>query len=214
LISVMSARWSRLMAMFRRVAMTWGRRRCSRGSRLRRTRCRAPVHRFDARLAAGDAGQVRGLGALPVQAGDAVHDLLADQGAGDVVTVAAYPRLGGVRKADAISAGEPDGPLDDAAVTVVQFNVVGLVRACGLDRVVGCALQSGLVALDEHGLLTNDVIWERCRSVSWQRAFSMPSRLVASSRLASRRGQAVSWGCRAAEYMHSRLGNSPGRHRR
>ncbi len=57
-----------------------------------------PVHRLDAPLAAGDAGQVRGPGALRVQAGDGVHDLLADRGAGEVVAVAADPcGLGGVR---------------------------------------------------------------------------------------------------------------------
>ncbi len=58
-----------------------------------------PVHRFDAPLAAGDPREVCRAGTVFVQAGDGVHDFLADQRAGDVVAVATDPRdAGGVRE--------------------------------------------------------------------------------------------------------------------
>lgn len=50
-----------------------------------------PVHRFDTPLAAGEAGEVSRRGPVGAQGGDGVHDLLGDQGAGDVVAVAADP---------------------------------------------------------------------------------------------------------------------------
>ena len=125
-----------------RVGATW----CNGQTRPRRTQ---PVHRFDPPLAAGDAGQVRGPGAVCVQAGDGVHDLLGDQRAGEVVAVAADPRdLGGVREVDLVGVGGPDGALDDPAVAVVQLDVVRLARSVMLDGVVDGALQAGLVALD------------------------------------------------------------------
>ena len=104
-------------------------------------RCR-PVDRFDTPLAAGDLGQVCGAGAVFGQAGDGVHDLLGQQGAGGVVAVAADPDSpGDVREVDADSIGDPQGSSDDPAVAVVDLEVVRLARAAGLDGVVGGALQ-------------------------------------------------------------------------
>ena len=80
-----------------------------------------------------------------------MDDLLADQGAGDVVAVAADPRdLGCVREVQVTGFGDPDGPLDDAAVAVVELHVAGGVLARGLDLVEDGLLQAGLVALDEQ----------------------------------------------------------------
>jgi hypothetical protein len=108
------------------------------------------VHRFNTPLAAGDLREVRGPGAVFFQAGDGVHDFLADQGAVRVVAVAADAGgLGGVREVQAAGAGDPDGGLDDAAVAVVQLDVVRGVLARGLDQVEDGALYAGLVALDD-----------------------------------------------------------------
>jgi hypothetical protein len=110
-----------------------------------------PVHRFDAPLAAGDAGEVGGAGPFPVQAGDGVHDFLADQGAVDVVAVAADPGdPGDVREVDALGAGDPEGAPGDPAVAVVQLGVVGLARAVLLDGAEDGFLERGLVALDDY----------------------------------------------------------------
>jgi hypothetical protein len=51
-----------------------------------------PVDGLDAPLAAGDGGEVRRTGLVRVQAGHGVDNFLADQGASDVVAVAADPR--------------------------------------------------------------------------------------------------------------------------
>jgi hypothetical protein len=110
-----------------------------------------PVDRFDTPLAAGDLRQVRGPGAVLVQAGDGVHDLLREQGTGGVVAVAADPDgPGDVREVQASSVGDPQGPSDDPAVAVVDLDEVRLARAAGLDGVVDGALQAALVSLDEQ----------------------------------------------------------------
>ena len=85
-----------------------------------------PVHRFDAQLAAGNAGQAGGAGPGFAEAGDGVHDFLVDQGAVDVVAVAADPGdPGGVRDVQACGIGDPDGAADDPAVAVSHLMVNG-----------------------------------------------------------------------------------------
>jgi hypothetical protein len=79
-------------------------------------------------LAAGDPGEAGGAGAARVEAGYGVDDFLADQGAVEVVAVAA----------------------DDPAVAVVRFRVVRLARAVMLDGAEGSLLQRRLVALDGY----------------------------------------------------------------
>src|SRR6266704_2104323 len=110
-----------------------------------------PVHGLDAPLAAGDGGEVRCAGLVRVEAGDGVDDFLADEGAGDVEAVAADPRdPGDLREVQVAGTGDPQGPLDDAAVAVVELDVVGGFRARGLDQVEDGALHAGLAALDEQ----------------------------------------------------------------
>jgi hypothetical protein len=110
-----------------------------------------PVHRFDAPLAAGDPGKAGGAGAVRVEAGDGVDDFLADQGAVEVVAVAADPRDAlDVREVDVPGVGDPQGAADDPAVAVVQFRVVRLARAVMLDGVEDSLLQRRLVALDDY----------------------------------------------------------------
>ena len=80
-----------------------------------------PVDGLDSPLAAGDGGEVRCAGPVLAQAGDGVDDFLADEGAGDVVAVAADPRdAGDLREVQVAGVGDPQGPLDDAAVAVVE----------------------------------------------------------------------------------------------
>jgi hypothetical protein len=80
-----------------------------------------------------------------------VDDFLADEGAGDVVAVAADPRdPGGLREVQAAGAGDPQGPLNDTAVAVVEFDVVRGFPARGLDQVEDGALDAGLVAIDGY----------------------------------------------------------------
>jgi hypothetical protein len=67
-----------------------------------------PVHGLDSPLAAGDHGEVRRAGLVRVQAGHGVDDLLADEGAGDVVAVAADPRdPGDLREVQVAGVGDP-----------------------------------------------------------------------------------------------------------
>jgi hypothetical protein len=100
--------------------------------------------RVDTPLAAGDLCLVCGAGAVVAQAGDGVHDLLGEQGAGGVVAVAADPDgPGDVREIHAGGVGDPRGSPDDPAVAVIDLNVVRLARAAGLDGVVDGALQPG-----------------------------------------------------------------------
>jgi hypothetical protein len=83
-----------------------------------------PVHGLDAPLAAGDPREVGGAGTVRIEAGDGVHDFLADQGAVEVVAIAADPRdPGDMREVQAAGVGDPDGAADDPAVAVVQFRV-------------------------------------------------------------------------------------------
>ena len=95
------------------------------------------MHRLDAPLAAGQFREVRGAGLVLVQAGDGVHDFLADQRAAGVVAVAADPRdLPDVREIDAVPGTcGPEGAADDPAVTAVQFRVIGVAGAVPLDGV-------------------------------------------------------------------------------
>jgi hypothetical protein len=80
-----------------------------------------------------------------------VDDFLADEGAGDVVAVAADPRdAGDLREVQVPGVGDPQGPLDDAAVAVVDLDVVRGSPARVLDKVEDGALDAGLVALDEQ----------------------------------------------------------------
>ena len=109
------------------------------------------MHRFNAPLAAGDGGEVRRAGLVRVQAGDGVDDFLADGGAGDVVAVAADPRdPGDLREVQVPGIGDPQGPLDDAAVAVVELDVVRGFPARGLDQVEDGTLDARLVALDDY----------------------------------------------------------------
>jgi hypothetical protein len=85
--------------------------------------------------------------AFRVEAGDAVHDFLGQGGAVEVVGVAADPvHLVCVREVDALSIGDPDGPLDDPAVAVVDLDVTGPGAAVRGDLGVDVPLQSRLVA--------------------------------------------------------------------
>ncbi len=112
------------------------------------------MRRFDAPLAAGDLREVRGPGAVFFQAGDGVHDFLADQGAVEVVAVAADPcHLGRVREVQVPGAGDPDGAADDPAVAVVQFRVVRVAGAAVLDGVEDGTLQRRLVSLEEQEVI-------------------------------------------------------------
>jgi hypothetical protein len=80
-----------------------------------------------------------------------VDDFLADQGAVEVVAVAADPRDAlDVREVDVPGVGDPQGAADDPAVAVVQFRVVRLARAVMLDGVEDSLLQRRLVALDDY----------------------------------------------------------------
>jgi hypothetical protein len=80
-----------------------------------------------------------------------VDDLLGDEGSGDVVAVAVDPRdLGDLGEVQAAGTGDPQGPLDDAAVPVVELHVVRGSPARGLDQVEDGALHPGLVALDDR----------------------------------------------------------------
>ena len=110
------------------------------------------MHRLDAPLAAGQFREVRRAGLVLVQAGDGVHDFLADQRAAGVVAVAADPRdLPGVREIDAVPGTcGPEGAADDPAVAAVQFRVIGVAGAVPLDGVEDRALEFRLVALDEQ----------------------------------------------------------------
>ena len=111
------------------------------------------MHRFNAPLAAGEFRQVCCAGLVLAEAGDGVHDLLADQGAAGVVAVAADPRdLPDVREIDAVPGTcGPEGAADDPAVTAVQFRVIGVAGAVPLDGAEDRALKFRLVALDEQG---------------------------------------------------------------
>ena len=65
-----------------------------------------------------------------------MYDFLADQGAVEVVAVAADPRDPvSMREIGAVGAGDPDGAADDPAVAVIQFRAVGLAGAVVLDRI-------------------------------------------------------------------------------
>jgi hypothetical protein len=110
------------------------------------------VHRLDAPLAAGYSREVCRAGALRAEAGDGVHDFLADQRAAGVVAVAADPRdLPDVREIDAVPGTcGPEGAADDPAVTAVQFRVIGVAGPVPLDGVEDRALEFRLVALDEQ----------------------------------------------------------------
>ena len=109
---------------------------------------------LDSPLAAGDGGEVRCAGPVLAQAGDGVDDFLADEGAGDVVAVAADPRdAGDLREVQVAGVGDPQGPLDDAAVAVVDLDVVRGFPARGLDQVEDGALDARLVALDEQEIV-------------------------------------------------------------
>jgi hypothetical protein len=113
-----------------------------------------PVDGLDAPLAAGDGGEVRRTGLVRVQAGHGVDDLLADEGAAEVVAVAADPcDPGDLREVQVAGAGDPQGPLDDAAVAVAGLDVVGGFPARGLDQVEDCALHAGLAALERNAQL-------------------------------------------------------------
>ena len=71
-----------------------------------------------------------------------MHDFLADQGAVEVVAVAADPGdAGDVREVQAAGIGGPDGAADDPAVAVVQFRVVRLAGAVVLEGAEDGALQ-------------------------------------------------------------------------
>jgi hypothetical protein len=107
------------------------------------------VDGLDSPLAAGDGGEVCRAGLVRVQAGDGVDDLLADEGAAEVVAVAADPSdTGDLREVENAGVGDPQGPLDDAAVAVVELDVVRVFLARGPDQVEDGALDAGLVALD------------------------------------------------------------------
>ena len=107
---------------------------------------------LDSPLAAGDGGEVRCAGLVRVQAGDGVDDFLAEQVAGDVVAVAADPRdAGDLREVQVAGVGDPQGPLDDAAVAVAGLDVVRGFVARGLDQVEDGALDAGLAALGSTG---------------------------------------------------------------
>jgi hypothetical protein len=115
-----------------------------------------PVHGLDAPLAAGDPREVGGAGTVRVEAGDGVHDFLADQGA--VVAVAADPRdPGDMREVQAAGIGDPYGAADDPAVAVVQFRVVRLAGAVVLDGVEDGLVRGRLVALDEQEVVRSAV---------------------------------------------------------
>ena len=78
-------------------------------------------------LAAGDLPQACGTGAVFAQAGDGVDSLLGDHCASGVVAVAADPDgPGDVREVHADRIGDPQGPLDDPAVAVIDLDVVRL----------------------------------------------------------------------------------------
>ena len=109
------------------------------------------MHGLDAPLPAGDGGEVGCAGLAGVQAGHGVDDLLADEGAAEAVAVAADPRdPGDLREVQVAGIGDPQGPLDDAAVAVVEFHVVRGFPARGLDQVEDGPLHAGLAALDDY----------------------------------------------------------------
>jgi hypothetical protein len=109
---------------------------------------------MDAPLAAGDGGEVGCAGLADVQAGDGVDDFLTDEGAGDVVAVAADPRdAGDLREVQAAGVSDPQGPLDDVAVAIVDIDVVRGFPACGLNQVEDGPLDARLVAPDEQKIV-------------------------------------------------------------
>src|ERR1022692_2581193 len=133
--------------MFLKVAMTWGPFPAYPVFESSAQAVSQPVDGLDAPLAAGDGGEVRCAGLVRVQAGHGVDDLLADEGAAEVVAVAADPRdPGDLREVQVSGVGDPQGPLDDAAVAVVELDVVRGFPARGLDKVEDGALHAGLVA--------------------------------------------------------------------
>ena len=84
------------------------------------------MHGLDAPLSPGDPGEGLGAGLLLREAGDGVDDLLADEAAVAVVSVAADPgNARDLREVDASGAGDPDGAADGAAMGAVQLRVVG-----------------------------------------------------------------------------------------
>lgn len=100
-------------------------------------------------LAEGDEGEVRQADATGVQAGDGVDDLFADELAAAVVAAAA----------DAGGPGEVQaggGDSDEAAVPAVQFRVVRLARAGGLDGIEGGALRDFASQLITTGTSISD----------------------------------------------------------
>jgi hypothetical protein len=80
-----------------------------------------------------------------------VDDFLADQGAGDVAAVTADPHdPGDLREVQVPRASDPQGPLDDAAVAVVELDVIRGFLARVLDLAEDGLLEAWLVALDEQ----------------------------------------------------------------
>jgi hypothetical protein len=100
-------------------------------------------------LAAGDAREVLGAGLLRAEAGDGVHDFLAEELAVAVVAVAADPGDAyDLREVDSGGVGDPDRAADDAAVGPVRLRAVGgTARAAGLDGVEGGPLKGRLFPL-------------------------------------------------------------------
>jgi hypothetical protein len=75
------------------------------------------VHRLDVPLATSKFRKVSGAGLVLAEAGDGMHDLLADMRAAGVVAVAADPRdLPDVRELDLLGASD-----SDRAITSVIF---------------------------------------------------------------------------------------------
>ena len=136
---------------------------------------------LDAPLAAGDLREAGGTGLLRAEAGDGMHDFLADQRAVGVVAVTADPsNPADVREVDVPGAGDPDGAADDQAVAAVQFRVVRLTRALFLDGVEDCPLQGRLVALEEQEVVrfAVPVIFRPVRAENLVRACDLRSCLL------------------------------------